>query len=471
MQNLQQISEAVLAKYREIMKAGGHAPDDVRKELTSASGIAAYDLEPVGVLLQPVITPLVNTLARVSNTRGGTSSEWRTITSLIAGKTFEPFPGEATKSNTLSYNYTAVTAAFAEIGVRDLVTWGAIDAAKGFETNLKDRAVTNVLFALKIIQEQATLFGRISALGSAPTAPTVTTSTTGGSIATPTSSYNMKVRAIVGMGDGTNTRGRASSATNFSTTGSTSSLTAYSAVVSGAVQYEWYVDDGNGGAYTLQATTGNASVKLTALVTGGSGVPADNSANSNAYNGVIPQIYANSPAANILSLAVDTTAGLGTDFALANIDGQNKQVWDNAKADPDEIFVSSATCARLTNLWLAANGGPVSYVVPDKGNLGALTGGYRLTGWINKITGKQQKVTTHPNMPDGTIMALSYTIPFPTGGDQVGIDVEYSRGYQQVDYALTQRAYEFEVYSREVPRLKFSGGAWIINNASSKTTT
>jgi len=145
-------------------------------------------------------------------------------------------------------------------------------------------------------------------------------------------------------------------------------------------------------------------------------------------------------------------------------------VWDNAKGDPDVIIAGSKACARLTNLWLAANGGPVSYVVPDASALSSLTGGYRLTRYVNKITGKPSVVITHPNMPDGMLMALTFQIPFPTGGDQSGIEVEYSRGYQQVDYARVARRDDFEVYSRECLKLKFVGGGWLLTNASSKTT-
>jgi hypothetical protein len=164
------------------------------------------------------------------------------------------------------------------------------------------------------------------------------------------------------------------------------------------------------------------------------------------------------------------TDGVGTDFALDDIDAANQNAWDTAKADPDVIYVNSSQCARMTNLWLAANGGPVSYVVPDKSALGDLTGGYRLTGYVNKITGKAQRIVTHPFMPSGTMFAYTNTIPFPTGGDMVGVDIEFSRDYQQVDYALTARRWDFEVFCREVLRLKFTGGTWVIRNASAKTT-
>lgn len=463
-QTLVDISEAAIKKAQEIL--AGDANGAVRKDISSSSGFAAYDLQPVAVLLQPFLTPLRNMLPRVKNTRGGNSAEWRVISAITTALTDPTVSSEGAAGNRVNYSATAVTAAFAELALGDRVTWAAEDAAKGFEGDLRAKAVTNLLKAFMQQEEKQLLFGRIANLGSV-TAPTVSTSSTGGTIAAGT--YKVTVRAIIGLADGTNTRGRKSSSTTTSAlTGATNSMTAHTPYVEGAVQYEWYVDDGASGTSTLQATTGINSVSLTALTTSGAALPADNVANAAGMKGLVANLP-DGTAGYVKTLATGTD-GVGTDFVLDDIDTANKSVWDNNLADPEVILVNSTQMARMTNLWLAANGGPVSYVVPDKGNLGALTGGYRLTGYVNKITGREQRIITHPYLPSGTIVGLTQEIPFPTGGDQVAIDIETSRDYQQVDYALTARRWDFEVFSRECLRLKFPGGAWVIRNASAKTT-
>lgn len=461
-QQLADVSEAAIKKAQEIL-AGG---PNVRKDISTGSGFNAYDLQPVAINLQPVITPWRNNIPRVKNQRGGSSSEWRAISAIISANFDPTVSSEGAKGNKLNYSATPHTAAFAEFAVRDIVTWAAEDASKGFEGDLRARAVTNTLFGLMIAEEQQIGFGRINDLGTV-TAPTVVGSTTGGHIADGT--YNVKVRAIIGIGDGTTTRGKISTQT---TTGSlalanTGSFTATTPWVEGAVRYEWYVDNGAGGAYTLQATTGVNVLKQTAaLTTSGAVAPADNVANALGMNGLIASFTA-SAGASVTTLATDTTNYAGTDFALSDIDAANKACWDNAKGNPETIYMNSTQIIRATNLVLAANGAPTLFVQAQSEEMAQLTGGYMLANYINKATGRVQKVKVHPYLPDGTMVAYSNVIPFPTGGDMVGIDIETSRDYQQVEYALTARAYEFEVFCRETLRPKFPGGSWVIRNIKS----
>jgi hypothetical protein len=461
--NLQDVSEAAIKKAQEIMKAG---PTSIEKDLTTGSGFNAYDLQPLAILLASTITPWRNNIPRVQNKRGGTSSEWRSISALVTGAT-DPFvTSEGAKANKINYSATPFTAAFAEMGLGDSVTWAAQDASMGFEGDLKARGVTNLLFALMQMEEQAIGFGRIADLGSV-TAPTCTVSNSGGSIATGT--YKMIARAITGLGDGTRTRGKKSSATTQSAiTGPSGSMTGHTAWVEGAIAYEWYVDDGASGTSTRQATTGINSVALTALTTTDIAVPADNVANTLGMNGLIVNFTA-ALGASVTTLAAGSD-GVGTDFTLDNIDAANKAVWDAAKANPENIWMNSTQLMRATNLVLAANGAPTLFVQAASDEMAQLTGGYMLAKYVNKSTGRLQNVRVHPYLPSGTMLAYSNTIPFPTGGDMVGIDIETSRDYQQVDYALTARRYDFEVFCRECLRPKFPGGAWVLRNCSAKTS-
>lgn len=462
--NIGDISDAAIKKAQEVLAGAAQA---VQKDLTSASGFAGYDLQPVAMLLQPVLTPWRNNIPRVKNLRGGTVSEWRSISSVINAGVFDPFAtSEGAKSAKINYTATPFTARFAELGVRDTVNWAAIDAAQGFEGDLKARAVTNALFATMIIEEQVIGFGRISALP-AVTAPTCTVSNAGGTIASGT--YKMSVRAIIGLGDGTITRGKKSTATTQAAiTGPSGSMTGSTPWVIGAVGYEWYVDDGASGTSTLQATTGINSVALAALTTTGAVLPADNDANAQAINGLIPSFTA-ANGSFVRTLAIGTP-GVGTDFTLDDIDAANKSVWDNARGNPEIIWMHSTQLIRATNLVLASNGAPTLFVKAESDDMAQLTGGFMLAKYVNKATGRLQQVRVHPALSEGTMMAYSNTIPFPTGGDQVGIDIEYSRDYQQVDYARTAKQDEFEVYVREALRPKFPGGAWVINNCSPKQT-
>ena len=469
MKPVAEVTEELITKALELIKGQG-----VQKSITSASGFAGYDLQPIAMLLQPVITPFRNKFPRIAPRAGALSAEWRYIASLVtAGVTDGTPSAEGAKGNALAYTAVPITAAFAEKALSDYVTWSAQDAARGFEDDLKARAHTNLLYALMMVEEQALAFDRLTNLG-AVTAPTVSAATSGGAIVDGT--YLVKCRAITGTGDHTTTRGRISSQGTSGAisggNGTTNILYAYTPWVEGAVGYEWYVNDGNSGSvYYKQATTGVNCVVLTAaIVTTGAApniaAPADNVTNALGMNGLISQLTA-ANGAYVKTLATDTTTGLGTDFVLSDIDAANKSVWDNAKANPGVIYMNSTQRARATKLWLAANGGPTMFVQATSEDMSGVTGGYLLSKYVNIATGRIQQIETHPYLPDGTMLALSDIIPFPTGGDMVGVDVVVSTDYRAIDYALTANRYDFGVFCREVLRVKFPGGAWVIRNAKS----
>ena len=50
----------------EILKGGGEPYSSIRKEVSTATGLVAYNLEPVARLLVPVFSPLRNRIPRVA---------------------------------------------------------------------------------------------------------------------------------------------------------------------------------------------------------------------------------------------------------------------------------------------------------------------------------------------------------------------------------------------------------------------
>lgn len=459
-QTYARVTEEVIQKALEVIRGNG-----IEKSIASSSGFAGYDLQPIAMLLQPVITPWRNRFPRIAARAGATSSEWRVIASLISAGVTDATPSsEGAKGNALGYTAAPKTAAFAEKSLSDYVTFSAQDAAKGFETDLKARAQTNLLYALMMVEEQSLGFDRIANLGSV-TAPTLVTAASGGTIGTGT--FLVYARAITGAGNNTITRGRKSaSASTGALSGSTNQIVAYTPWVEGAVAYEWYVDDGNSGTATLQTTTGVNCVILTALTTSGAALPSDNVTNALGMDGLITQLTA-ANGAYVKTLATDTTLGVGTDFTLDDIDYANKKVWDVAKGNPDVIYMNSTQRARMTKLWLASNGGPTTLVQAGSADQAGLRGGFLLSEYVSVATGAVQRIETHPYLPDGTMLALSHMIPFPTGGDMVGVDVEVSTDYRAIDYALTANRYDFGVFCREALRVKFPGGAWVLRNIKS----
>lgn len=425
---------------------------DVRKDITTSTGLVAYNLEPAAKLLVPVITPLRNLIPRVGNTRGGTSANWKVITALDTART-DLFTAEGTKAGTISYSTTPKAASYATISKGDNVSFQAQWAGKTFE-DVKANAIIRLLKNVMIHEEQAILGARVNALGTV-TAPTCTAVAAGGTIPT-AAHYYVVVRAITNVG-----RGKKSSETDVTTLTSTNDwgLKMYTPYVEGAQAYDWYMGTVSGTLYK-QARTYINSALLTSYSTAGIATPADDSADALAFDGVLAQCSATY--AQVSTLATGTE-GTGTKLALDDLDAMLQNIWDNAKGNPDVIIVNSREARTITDLWVKANGGPTVYVQTVADQAGA-TAGYRLTHFINKVTGKNIPLVTHPYLMQGTLLALTMEMPFPASDIMNPWEVEARQEYYQLDYPLTSPKWEFEVMVDEALKGYFPGAQGVIRN-------
>jgi hypothetical protein len=114
---------------------------------------------------------------------------------------------------------------------------------------------------------------------------------------------------------------------------------------------------------------------------------------------------------------------------------------------------------------LAAGGAPTLYV-----NSGAakaeITGGYRVTAYVNKVTGKQIPIVVHPYFEQGTMLGLTFGMPFPASDIDNPIEIETRQDYMQLDYPVTSPAWEFEVLVDELVKLFFPGSCFVIRNCN-----
>jgi hypothetical protein len=357
----QQVMIETLAKINDILKG---TPTDFAKALMGVDGVrkdyptglVGYDLEPAARVLQPVITPLRNRIPRVKG-KGGTAANWRQITSLDTNKT-NTFSASGTKAPVLSYTETDRSATYKTMSMGDNVSLQAIQQAIGLEdarANMSIRLLENVM----ILEEQNLITARLAALGTV-TAPTVTGSTTGGTIAANT--YYVVVRACTGQGRTTvaanitaagvvASRGKKSTQTSVTTTGTTSSISATTPVVDGAAFYEWYVGTANNSTTeTLEAITSINSVLLTSIAATGGTIIADNSADANAFDGLLSQGSGTGTFGNFgySKVMATGTAGTGTVFQLSDIDTMLLNLWKLYGADPDALFMSAQQATDLT---------------------------------------------------------------------------------------------------------------------------
>jgi hypothetical protein len=335
----------------------------------------------------------------------------------------------------------------------DKVTFESQWAGMGFE-DLKSLAVTNLLRAMMIQEEQSILFGQNSsaaasqqapgAVGAAPNLATPTTATTGGALPA-TTAYYFKQTVITGMGESLPS---ASPATVTTGAGTTNSITVTPVAPAGqpVLGYRLYMSTSSGGTYYLVAaanvatafssatlnglswiTNGQALVVTSAASSGANPPASDASANSLAYNGLLAQMFGGSGATLTALNGTLTSAAIGT--LLQNL-------WNAARADPDGIWCNAQESVKLTNITLGA--GTPYFVMPGEPN--NATAGFRVSRFTNAVTGSELPINVHPYLPQGTLLALSSKLPSWYVPSNIGSvwALDLPQDYIEIDYPPTQ---------------------------------
>lgn len=462
------------------------------------SGITAYDLEAPAKLLYPVLCPLRNEIPRVGG-GVGTAVNWRAVTGINTGL-LGVGVSEGDRGGVIAHTTADYTAAYKGIGLEDNVTFEADYSAQSFD-DVKALAVNGLLQSLMIGEEQVLLGGNNSlALGTTPT-PTLAGSTTGGTLAAATwsvicvalsydgfytGSVVNGIRASIARtnADGSTTTyggGAAQKSGNatVATTGTTSSITASVTNVNGAAGYAWFW--GAAGSEVLGAITSINSVTITATATGtqtAASLPAsDNSRNTYVFDGILTQVFTAGSGAYVYRMP-NGTAGVGTKLTsdgaggIVEFDALLKDRWDNYRLSPDCIWVSSQEQMYIQQLILAAPNTQAQRFVFQV-EQGRIMGGTMAISYMNKFgmtggaeygNGKEIPIKVHPNLPPGTVLFTSKTLPYKLNNVPNVIQVKTRRDYYQLEWPLRTRRYEYGVYADEVLQNYFPPAFGVITN-------
>lgn len=454
---------------------------------SATSGLTFYDLEAGAKMLYPVLTPLRNEIPRVSG-KGGIQANWRAVTGINTNGIRIGVSG-GNRGGVMAVSTADYAAAYKGIGIEDSVDFEAQYAGQNFE-DIRALAGKVGLEALMLGEELLLLGGNGTlALGTTPT-PSTSASTTGGSMTATTKSVIVValtlegyVNASVASGIPTQiTRTNAdastdtfgggsaqkSAAASQATTGTTGSITATVTAVKGAVAYAWYW--GTAGSETLGAiTTVNRAVLTTDAGTGAqtaASLPsADNSTNNLVFDGLLMQIA--KAGSNSYYRSLDGAA-LTTDNAggVIEIDAALKDFWDKYRLSPDTIWVSSQEALTISQKILAGNSNGAFRIVVNM-EQGMIAGGVMVATYLNRFSmsgANVLKVRIHPNMPAGTILFTSRSIPYPVSGVGNVMQVRYRQDYYQIEWPLRSRKYEYGVYADEVLQHYFPPSMGVITN-------
>ena len=149
-----------------------------------------------------------------------------------------------------------------------------------------------------------------------------------------------------------------------------------------------------------------------------------------------------------MGLTADKAAG------IAEIDDAFRWFWDNYKASPDEIYVSAQELQSITKKVLENGGSNLIRFNFDASTTQAatLSAGTAVGSYLNKYTmsgGTLVRIVLHPNMPAGTILFRSTTMPYPVSNVANIAEVRCQQDYFQTEWPRKTRKYEYGVYATE----------------------
>lgn len=477
-----------------------------------ATGLVAYDLSGPAKFLVPVITPLRNMIPRVPG-NGGTATNWKAITAINTTQMPLGVP-EGGRSGIVTNTVSDYTAPYAGLGLEDKVSWEASYADKGFD-DVRARAVENLLRSFFISEEKLILGGNRSliALGT-PVLGTPTAQTSpAGTFASGTAikiyvvalTFDGFQRASVSGGvvntvsrtpaDGgsadTINAGRSINSTIGTVTpgSNSSSIIASCTAIRGAVAYAWYW--GISGSELLGAITTTSSVLITDTAAGTQNITAisgdavDRSKDATIFDGLLSQCWDSAGNSyyvalpNVVTAATVATNGytgtaLKADNAggIVQIDTAFKSFWDNYRLSPDLMIVSGQELVNMTQILIKGGSAPLfRFTAPGAGSPGVagltLTGGSVIGQYLNKFTmagGQMVDVMLHPNMPPGTILFYSRSVPYPLSNVGNILQIKARQDYYQLEWPLRKRQYEFGVYCDELLQNYFPPAFGTITN-------
>jgi hypothetical protein len=443
--------QQTLAAYRSAVLSDPQAllQADAAKAWNVGNGFQAYNLEALHSLF-PQLTPVRNMTSRVKGK--GKRVEYKAVTAINTGG-LSGFVAEGNAASLVATNTSDIAATYRSFALGDSVTMESEWAGAGF-ADLKALAVTNLLRATMIAEENAILFGQNStasaqeqapgAAGAAPNLATPTTATSGGSLPA-TTAYYFKQTVITPMGESLPS---AAPATVTTGAGGSNSITVAPVFPAGqpAIGFNLYLATASGGPYYLVATgnvaatlsggqlpggsltwltNGDPLVVTSAPASGANPPVADGSASGLAFNGIYSQMWGGNGATLVKQGGALTSNG---------ITGLLKSMWNTSRADPDACWCNVQESVKLTNITLGA--GTPYQVLVNQGEVNNATANFRVARFTNPATGTELPVRVHPTVPQGLMLFLSSKLPgwyVPTDIPTVW-EMDLPQDYTEIDY-------------------------------------
>jgi len=473
-----------LASLQTALTAQRGAVGEINKEITLtsplSSSFAAFDLEAPAKMLTPRPTPLRNKIPRkkgigtsrrvkritaYTGTGTGVGNLWPGITETTQNN-FAPgasTPLQLERGPQISYLADDLVLPYNSYSLSDQVSFDANFSGMGYQ-DLRQLSSTSTLYATMLMEERMFLYARgtaspyVGALSAVTGIVASSPAAVTGQTALASGVYYIYITANAGIsGSGFGESIVSSVASETIATGDVLSLTW--TAVSGAIGYNIYVGTATGTANckyvgTAQGNScvvqGAAAINLTgdnfAFSTTGAAASranADTSAYATGYDGIIPTVLgANTGYNNNRNGAAFSTSNPGVEYQTVFYN-----LYNNVKADPDEILINGADRKQLSDS--IKNGSTANYRLNlTQTETGDYVGGATIGALNNEITGKMVPLTVHPWLQQGVSPVLSYTLPIPdTEVSDVWAAINV-QDYMGIQWPVVQFTYDFSTYYR-----------------------
>ena len=479
------LSPDAVASLNNALAAQRGAMGDINKEITLTSPLstsfAAFDLEAPAKLLTPRPTPLRNKLPRKKGI--GTSHRVKRVlgyTGTGTGGVGNTWPGilQTTQNNfapgaanplylergpQISYAADDLVLPYNSYSLSDQVSFDANFSGMGYQ-DLRQLSSTSTLYATMLMEERMLLMARGTSSGyagalSAPTFALASPVASGSQTALAATTYYVNVTADAGIsGSGFGESILGTEASTAVASGDVLTITV-STAVAGALGYNIYVGTTTGaanlkyqgtlkgtGTFTIQgATATNLTGNNAAYSTSGaaaSRATADTSAYSTGYDGILPTVLGSNSGYNNSINTTFSTSNPGVEYQVVFYN-----LYNNVKADPDEILINGADRKQLSDS--IKNGSTANYRLNlTQTEAGDYVGGATIGALYNEITGKMVPLTVHPWLPQGVSPVLSYTLPIPDTEVSDVWSVINVQDYMGIQWPVVQFTYDFSTYFR-----------------------
>lgn len=446
------------------------------KKAITASGMPGINLLPLVRLMLPVYAGLGRRIPITQpRAMGSDKATWRTQ---IGFGTFDEVAAmsvaEASIGAAMGESFVTFETPYRDTTDNSSATLKSLSASRGFDDPLQV-ATINALAGLLRIRERNLIGSNSAAISN----PASVTATPGGSGSLGNSDDKFTVTALTYRGwlnfqkngvvgtDGSitpigETVGTTTAAVNIS---AAANVTITWPIVKGAVAYAvYYLPHGvvaNG--HVIGVYFANTTGALTTAAVPGSGNKAptgDTSANANGYEGLVSwceltTIYSQTVSAN-RTLIDNAGGGLTTgNGGVTQFNQVLREEWDNWQTAPTLAIMSSQMVQTLTAKLLALNNAAL-YRIEVQQERGTITGGAFVTSIVNQfaplIDGvpRSVEIMGHPYFPNGTILFLSETVPYPLSRTARTFEAEQLVPPTYWPLAQTTLAYPFATTLSEV---------------------